>query len=452
MASLFNAISKEKENGEVFTPLFIVEKMLNDIDFNNKIGCSVLEPSCGDGAFLVEVVKRIISFSKKEELENNLKKVQGWDIQQKNVNKCIENLNKIFKFDWNIKCVDSLFYETTEKFDLIIGNPPYIKVQNLNIDLRNCLQNKYKFCTGNTDIYFAFFELCDNLLSEKGECSLITPNGFINNKSGKTLRNFFYKNKYLKRITNYNSLMVFENISVYAAITYFTKKENNVFEYQYANSLNDFTIIEFPVKKLKEEIWDFRSEPKNIGKKLKDICTISTGLATLCDNIFIFDDLDIEKELVFPIVKASTKQVRKILFPYENGEIIDEEKLAELYPKAYSYLLSNKDLLLKRDNGTPNSIAWYAFGRSQGIKTSFGKKILFSPINLHPNFFLSEDENTTFYSGYALKYNGDYNWILSKLNSKEFEDYINSVGKDFRGGWKGYTKRIVDNFLIENVS
>jgi len=85
--------------------------------------------------------------------------------------------------------------------------------------------------------------------------------------------------------------------------------------------------------------------------------------------------------------------------------------------------------LFKRDNGKPIN-PWYAFGRNQSLDNSFGKKIIFSPMNLKPNFILYENEECTFYSGYCIKYNGDYNKLLKQLNSDRMEKYINISSRD----------------------
>jgi hypothetical protein len=117
---------------------------------------------------------------------------------------------------------------------------------------------------------------------------------------------------------------------------------------------------------------------------------------------------------------------------------------------AYNYLFSVKDELDKRDNGKNNAVAWYAFGRSQGLDTSFGKKILFSPINNKPNFILVENEECTFYSGYCIKYKGDYLFLLEQLNSQRLADFISVSSRDFRGGWKAYNKKSLEEFIIIN--
>ena len=167
-------------------------------------------------------------------------------------------------------------------------------------------------------------------------------------------------------------------------------------------------------------------------------------------------DIVFEKEILKPIIKASlyktsTDAIREyILFPYKKIDgkhvIIPEEELQIRFPKAYQYLLSVKETLDLRCNGDPNPVAWYAYGRSQALDTSFGKKILFSTMAKKPNFVLVENEETTFYSGYCIKYMGDYSRILSLLNSDAMEEFVKVSGRDFRDGWKSYSKRVIEEF------
>ena len=69
-------------------------------------------------------------------------------------------------------------------------------------------------------------------------------------------------------------------------------------------------------------------------------------------------------------------------------------------------------------------------------------------MNKEPNFILSEYEDATFYSGYCIKYEGDYEYLLKQLNSKRMKEYIQITARDFRGGWKAYNKKIVQEFII----
>ena len=69
-------------------------------------------------------------------------------------------------------------------------------------------------------------------------------------------------------------------------------------------------------------------------------------------------------------------------------------------------------------------------------------------MNAKPNFIPFINPDCTFYSGYCIKYDGDTQVLLSQLNSKRMEQFVNMTGRDFRGGWKSYNKKIIENFEI----
>jgi predicted RNA methylase len=496
MGSQLKTYKAEKLTGKVYTPLYIINKILDDVEYNSEaiLGKKILDPACGDGRFLVEVARRIIEFSKEEDLKQNLEMLYGWDIDSEAIDLCKINLNRLVgnlgvNIKWNVFATNSLekynnnLFLTDEKisFDFIVGNPPYIRIQHLEDDLRIFIQKNYSFCqSGSTDIFIAFFELSYNLLANNGVCGLITPNSYFSTETARHLRSFFSSKQIIKQITNFGNIQLFDNATTYSAITIFSKKRNNRFIYQQAESIDKFIQKEITFADIKySKFWQL--SVNNIqplkGIKLKDLCNIHVGITTLSDKIYIFpvetiDDtfvkafpkgrpsVVIEKAILKPIVKGSTLKHRDeeikeyILFPFkkvnEKNIILSEEELNRLFPNAYNYLLSIKEELGKRDNGKPIK-PWFNFGRTQSLDNSFGKKIIFSPMNKEPNFILYENEEATLYSGYCIKYKGDYDNLLSILNSKEMKDYISISSRDFRGGWKAYNKRILEEFVISSL-
>ena len=161
-----------------------------------------------------------------------------------------------------------------------------------------------------------------------------------------------------------------------------------------------------------------------------------------------------EREILKPIVKASVlksgkeNQRRYIIFPYYGKTLISESEMEAIYPMAYKYLLSVKHELDKRDKGKPNPVGWYAFGRQQGLETSFGVKLLTSPMNIKPNFILWNKANYTFYSGYCVKSNKDLKQLQRRLNSEEMEFYINGVSRDYQNGYKSFAKSFIAGFPV----
>ena len=490
MATLKKTYSKEKLNGQIYTPDFIVDKILDNVGYNTKqiLEKKILDPACGDGQFLIPIAKRIIKFSPIEQLQKNLNKLNGWDIDIKAIETAKYRLDKLIekqdiKVKWNLKCKNSILElkEKIDTFDYIVGNPPYIRIQHLQKEQRIYIQQKYKFCkTGSTDIYIAFFELAYNVLNKTGVCGFITPNTYFNTETAKEIRLFFENEQNIISITNYGTIQLFENATTYSAITIFSKKKYNNFLFQEAKSKYDFNERKIDFSEIKNtKFWQLSYNKQNHrkGVRLGDICDIHVGLTTLADKVFIFEAIsinektitvetnlkgiiEIEKNILKPIIKTSTlkkenQEITKyILFPYEKqvakNKIIPENKIKKKFPLAYKYLLSVKKELDKRDNGKPNKVAWYAFGRAQSLNTSFGEKILFSPMNKKPNFIHVTNEEATFYSGYCIKYKNDYTELLKQLNSKRMEDFIKISSRDFRGGWKAYNKKIVQEFIISS--
>lgn len=489
MASRARNYDQRKLLGQVYTPRHIVEKILLHTDFYTDFsGKKILDPACGDGRFLIPIAEHILANSAPDKLEFNLKQIYGWDIDPDALAICRQNLDRLvigsgLKIDWNLHNKNALQQSgARKKFDLIIGNPPYIRVQHLSERQRKHIQSVYSFCkTGSTDAYVAFFELASRLLAKKGVCGFITPNSYFTSSTGKALRDFFQLNQNLIHITNYGTLRLFENTGTYSAITIFGKIKNEHFVFEKYQSNFQAATRQVPFSELAQhKTWHLsvKEQERHNGIRLGDKCRIAVGITTLADRLYLFSDvreeqstttaknkngalIQLERALLKPIVKGSKLKssedpiMEYILFPYLKDavgkhKIIPEQVMKTDFPMAYQYFLDIKDELAKRDNGKPNAVAWYAFGRAQALDLSFGKKIIFSPISLVPNFILYENPDSTVYSGYFIKYDGDYEALLTELNSPRMARYIETAGRDFQGGYKGYSKKILENFIVNN--
>ena len=485
MASLQKEYTHQKLNGVVYTPDFIVSKILDELKYfgSGILGKLIVDPACGDGQFLEEVVKRIVKHSSKNHLKENLECVYGWDIDSEAIEKCKARLNhliidKNISINWNITKQNALFkYQkqhlfsnTSQKFDYIVGNPPYIRIQHLDSESRSYIKNYFSLCkNGSTDIYIAFFELAYELLSQNGRAGFITPNSFLRTNTARNLREFFIENKAITTLHNFAAVQIFQAVSTYTAITIFSKIPSEKINYYKYEQLDSYKNSSIDTKKLEGRLfWDFFNNQNKTTTKLKNVADIFTGICTLADKIYvstiveekektyllnnkISGMIEIEKDILKPIIKASKyknhqKITEMIIFPYENNTIIPEKTMKKEYPLAYEYLLKNKEILDKRDAGRKNPVAWYAFGRSQGLKKCLGRKIIFSPMMKKPAFYICDNEEALIYSGYGIKSEYPLEKITKILNSKELENYINENGADFRDGWKGYNKTVLQEY------
>jgi len=499
---LYMKVTPKKTNGIVYTPQWIINLILDDIDYKNNIyDKKIIDPSCGEGNFLIVVVERFLKDCIKKKLD--LDKIRivlhdnifGFDIDETAISKCKTYLNDIIKkygidkVEWNILQIDSLDKNKIKQyfncFDYVIGNPPYIRIQHLGKERRERIQKDWFFCrNGSIDMYIAFFELGLNLINETGKLGYITPNTYFKTETAKILRYYFMEKKIVKKIIDFNYHQVFDDATTYSAITILDKSwRQNKFYYFKGYEKSTKFVDEIQLSNIDYNKWTLASndvlkrikEIETRGISLGKIAKIHVGITTLADDFYIFKDpiiegdkatiklkddrvFTIEKDILKPIIKASVlkssneEQNRYIIFPYKKvygkQTIIPEKELKDLYPYTYKYFLAIKERLLLRDKGKKNPVAWYAFGRSQGLDTSWGKKILVSPLSQKPNFIVWEKEEYTFYAGYCIKFNGDLHWLAKQLNSEDMEFYIKYVGRDYQNEYKSYAKSFIYNFGI----
>jgi len=323
-------------------------------------------------------------------------------------------------------------------------------------------------------------------LNKTGKLGYITPNTYLKTKAGEGLRSFIKYNKILKILIDFEHNQLFDNATTYSLITILDKSHRkSAFSLFKGDKESINYIDEVDIENLNKDNWILTSndileklnEIERRGLPLSEIAKIHVGITTLADDYYIFKDpviesnlakiklkdgrtFQIERGILKPIIKASVlknpyeDQNRFIIFPYKKvggkHSIIPEKDLKEKYPLTYKYFRVIKEDLDNRDKGKPNPVAWYAFGRSQGLDTSFGKKILTSPINLKPNFIVWEKGDYTFYAGYCVKFDGDLELLAKYLNSKDMEFYINHISRNYQNNYKSFAKSFIEKFGVDN--
>jgi len=490
-------MSKHKILGQVFTPKWIVNEILDLIDYQGSkiLDKYILEPSSGDGAFLNEIVKRYIESCKNNHLQNNAikerleKYIFAVELDETEYKKSIANLNYlVLQFGINEQVNWKIFNENTLDFyknyigffDYVVGNPPYIRIHNLDLTTREILKNEFQFSKGTIDIYLSFYEMGFKLLKEDGYLGYITPNSFLHNSSYQSFRDYLKREKTLKTLIDFKANKIFKGFSTYTAITIFRKNNKSDF-FEYKELIIDKIELKNKINfnSLSKLDWSFtdvenenflRNLEKDKNSTVKDFFDVQYGFATLRDKIFIqktipFDDnlvyfngSLIEKGLLKKVVKGSkykgfVDENEKIIFPYElidNRYIpISEDKLKKQYPKTYQYFLKNRDELERRDLN--KETIWYEYGRSQGVQTIHQEKIVLSTLVNGKIDFFKVPYDVLMYSGIFIVKNksfSDWKVIENVLKSEEFYKYIRLTGKDFSGGYKSVTSKQIKNFKI----
>lgn len=485
--SIINELKMERNNikklGQVSTPHNIVCEMLDLIGYteNNPeiLNKLILEPSCGDGSFLCEIVIRYIKCALKNNLdEQDIKSkieenICGFEIDYDECVKCSNKIKDIVKelldIDGysvfpDIRYTNTLYeYKNKfniKKFDYIIGNPPYVKIHNINVQDKNFIKENMKFSKGSFDLYMSFFEIGLEMLKDDGKLCYITPNSWLKNTSCKKWRNYLDEQNLISYLKDYGTKQLFHNVTTYSSIVILDK---NRIEKRREND----TITEYMFE-FQDQLNQYSIATKN--KMIGDYFNVQYGLCTLCDKVFIsdkhviydkkytfidFNDCLVDVEMVKKVNKASKNYMDQIiLFPYKevNGKFVlmDEYELMYDYPHTYEYLLKNKDRLLKRD--IKGKTKWYEYGRSQGIQNMKQQKISVGNVFKDKIIINKINEETLIYSGIFItkKENCDISWedLEIILKSKDFFNYCYENGKDMRGGYKTITANIIKNYKL----
>ncbi|MGB0950147.1 MAG: Eco57I restriction-modification methylase domain-containing protein, partial [Marinirhabdus sp.] len=420
-----------KLNGAFFTPTYVVDFIINEV--NPQISDKCLDLSCGCGAFLIGIAEHFKHKLKKSVKHTVQENIYGCDILAYNVNRAKIMLSLfglihgeiIEETDFNIYHQDSLQAVWSKEFEIIVGNPPYVKYQDLSSANRLRLTTNWKTVSkGTFNLYFAFFELGHKLLSKNGKLGYITPNNYFTSLAGLPLRQYFINNKCVARIVDFSHKKVF-GAQAYTAISFLDKKINHHILYDRIKNeqpCDDFlrSVNGSPnfLKNLKPKKWRLlkTEEQANIktietiGTPIKQLFNIAVGVATLKDEVFFVDStfeengylkkttekgtFQIEKEITKPVYKIPKfkcqndidNNMLRIITPYgissKKAVPILEEEFKARYPKCYMYLLSEKEKLDSRDKGKGNYSPFYVWGRTQGI-TRFGKKLLSPTFSKH---------------------------------------------------------------------
>lgn len=510
----------KKFNGAFFTPTYIIDFIISEIEpkeFDKNI-----DPSCGSGAFLLGLVEYYKNKYRKPIKETIQENVFGSDILDYNINRAkllltiyaLQHNEIIEEEDFNLFCQDSLRIEWKDKFDNVVGNPPYVKFQDLSDKNRKFLSKHWKTIEqGTFNLYFAFFELGYKLLSDTGKLGYITPNNYFTSLAGESLRIFFQNQKCVERIIDFNHKKVFD-VQTYTAITFLNKKQNDIifFDRIKENEEPEEFLMKVngspnPVQNLNYKKWRLlkSDEQENIrlietiGIPIKKLFDINVGIATLKDELYFIDGktekgkylykatddgvFEIEKEITRPVYKISdfksqdeiSLNSRRIICPFKikNNVAIPilESEMQRKYPKCYKYFLSIKDELIKRDKGKNNFEPFYVWGRTQGL-TKTGKKLLTPTFSSYPRFLLVEEDDAYFTNGYGIyfkKFEDDYlafsdskinhltkveniRLVQKILNSYVMHYYISKTSVAIEGGYPCYQKNFIERFTIPSFS
>lgn len=413
-----------------------------------------------------------------------------------------EKLNTIKMFDWNSEFGG-------KGFDAIVGNPPYIRVQNMvrySPEEYAFYKSEYSgYQTAESDLldkYFIFIERAWTLLNKDGLIGYIVPHKFMNIMSGDVMRKFLSEKRAVKRIIHLGTHQAFLKRSTYTCILVLSKEKQNEFDIAFVGDWNRFLFDHkadfdtYDESILGEDAWTF--VPKQVSERLaviepksrplEALADIFVGVQTSADKIYIvYADSEDEDYVYFTDKGKTIRKVEKgilrksiydarlskyekieansyIIFPYRNvngkPELINIKVMRESYPCAFEYLSSFRNELDKRNMPGRNDDTWYAYGRSQSLKRFVsGEHLIWPVLSLDSNYVYDNEMviftgggNGPFY-GIEMKKDAEVSifFIQAILNHWLMEMLVKKSASTFRGGYYSHGKQFIAKLPIYSI-
>ena len=415
-----------------------------------------------------------------------------------------EILYRIKPFDWEIEFP---FLIASNGFDAIIGNPPYVRIQNLvkyaheEVLYYQSNVSGYGVAKNETiDKYYVFIQRAIALLNGNGHLGYIVPHKFFLIKGGKALREFIVTNCQISKIIHFGITQVFPERSTYTAILILQKGQEDSFKFKRIKRISPESLsiqsdyIDYQSRNFNSEPWIFLSpKTERIFNKLhneksaplKELAEICVGLQTSADKVYIFKPeretentfiftkngrhWEVEKNICLPAIYDlsfglfdSINGNSQIIFPYiihdNKAELFEANYFSENFPLAWAYLFEHKEALEKRSL-QGNNPAWYQFGRSQSLTRFHNtEKLIWSVLATSPPYSL-DNRDLQFTGGgngpyYALINNSDYSllYFLGILSHPLIENMVKAGASEFRGAYYSHGKQFIENLPIRLIN
>lgn len=410
--------ARPTEYGEVFTQQWIVELILDlcgyvpDIDLTAK---RVLEPAVGSGAFLKAVLARLLDSRTKhapdstwDELEpailaldlqpSHVRTCRQLVVQQLTAAGCPAEIAAQLAVSWVHKS-DFLLDDSIDDVDYVVGNPPYIRIEDLSPELLAAYRRACTTMAGRSDVYIGFYERGLELLRENGSLGFICADRWMRNQYGRRLREKIAKGGFaLESCLIMHDVDAFDNeVSAYPAITILTRKpQEEVIVGEATASFNadsaarfsawalnrsDATLRTAGVRGSRLPHWHSTADswpdgsPETLAwlemiqdryPPLEDReagTLIGIGVATGADAVYVTRDADAaERERMLPL--AMSADVKSGSFNWTGHYLVnpwDEDGLVDLeqWPKLADYLNRNAIAIRRRSISKRSPLKWY---------------------------------------------------------------------------------------------
>ncbi len=400
--------------GVVYTKRWVVELLLDLAGYRsevNLVDCVAVEPSAGDGAFLGPIVERLAEscWALGRPLSDCAASLQAYELDQESADKArtlaggilmkcgaTRALAESLAAGW-VRTGDYLFESTRVEADFVIGNPPYIRLEEIPEETVTLYRDAYRTMRGRADLYVAFFEAALHQLRQGGVCAFICADRWMRNQYGAELRELVTSAYGVEVVVEMHNADAFdEEVDAYPAITVIRRRTQGPTvvasagpEAQHLTSRMISEALQTtsrsePVAGLRGlstalvDTWFKGSDPwpchspqqlallrrlEDCFPKLELHAKVGIGVATGNDSVFVTKD----SKLVEPsrlLRLALAKDIGTGTLEWSGHYLVDPwncDGLVELekYPRLRAYYEEHEAALKKRHTAVNNVNGWY---------------------------------------------------------------------------------------------
>ena len=402
--------------GEVFTRRWIVELILDLVGYteDKDLGARrLVEPSCGTGAFLVPVVDRLIASCIRHgrELGSIGGAVRAFDLLDANAERTrkaaagrLEEAGldrssaEEMTSTWVLTGDFLLAEHEPASVDHVVGNPPYIRLENVPAGVMDAYRRRCTTMRGRSDIYVGFIELGLHLLAPEGTLGFICADRWMRNQYGADLRALVAGSFAVDTVLTMHDVDAFEDdVSAYPAVIVLRNGPQR-------RAVVADAVASFGEPEAKElsrwarrprrpglstpsleasrldtwfegrDLWPTGS-PAQLAlvaelearfPPLEDLRTgtrVGIGVATGCDEVYITKDAElVESDRLLPLLQAgditggdAAWSGGYLVNPWDDSGLVDLAR----YPRLQRYLRANAGQLRGRHTARKNPLQWY---------------------------------------------------------------------------------------------
>lgn len=442
-------------------------------------------------------MRRLSSLERTIRIGNSLVGDDFWAGRQRT----LQGEERVRTFDWRAAFPEVWPAGRVGGFDIVLGNPPYVKLQNLmkvDPDVAAYLSaprgdSTYASAqTGNFDLYLPFIEKGLRLLAPGGRMAFIAPSLWAVNQYGEGLRNLVRRGRHLDRWLDFKAYQVFEDVITYTALQFFTREPREVVRIATAPN-GEMTDVDWSdaelavpydsVAEIGEWLIATGRERALIERLTRDCLRLDdpsltsgiiVGIQTSADHIYhltrlgtnrykctpkgksaVSSEVVIEDAIMKPLVSGpeakryeETETDTYLLFPYERDgrgamRLIPSDKLARRFPSAWAHLRRWEQELRKRESNAFDDETWYRFGRNQNIDKQDVAKLIVPRLVQHMKCSLDPGGrfclDNVDVGGILPATETESNFLMAVLNAPVCDFVFRIISKPFQNDYRSRT-------------